>query len=61
MADSLACIAGARLKLLPLTPAPKPLSIGIVSPKNGRTIAAESFLKCAKEVVSGTFSKLAGN
>jgi DNA-binding transcriptional LysR family regulator len=53
MADSLACIAGARLKLLPLTPAPKPLSIGIVSLQNGRTTAAESFLKCAKEVVSG--------
>ena len=32
MPESLACTAGARLKLLPLTPAPKPLSIGIVSP-----------------------------
>ena len=53
MPDSLACIAGARLKLLPLTPAPKPLSIGIVSPNTGRTTAAESFLKCAKEVLSG--------
>ncbi|MBI3417108.1 MAG: LysR family transcriptional regulator [Verrucomicrobia bacterium] len=53
MPDSLACIAGARLKLLPLTPAPKSLSIGIVSPQTGRTTAAESFLKCAKEVLSG--------
>jgi DNA-binding transcriptional LysR family regulator len=53
MPDSLACIAGARLKLLPLTPAPKPLSIGIVSPQSGRTTASESFLKCAKEVLSG--------
>lgn len=53
MPDSLACVAGARLKLLPLTPAPKPLSIGIVSPKTGRTTAAESFLKSAKEVASG--------
>ncbi|MBI2947682.1 MAG: LysR family transcriptional regulator [Verrucomicrobia bacterium] len=53
MPDSLACIAGARVKLLPLTPAPKPLSIGIVSPQTGRTTAAESFLKCAKEVLSG--------
>ena len=53
MPESLACIAGARLKLLPLTPAPKPLSIGIVSLQTGRTTAAESFLKCAKEVLSG--------
>jgi DNA-binding transcriptional LysR family regulator len=53
MPESLACIAGARLKLLPLTPAPKPLSIGIVSPQTGRSIAAECFLKCAKEAVSG--------
>jgi LysR family transcriptional regulator, benzoate and cis,cis-muconate-responsive activator of ben and cat genes len=53
MPDSLACIAGARLKLLPLTPAPKPLSIGIVSPQTGRTTAAQSFLKCAKEVLAG--------
>jgi len=45
MPDSLACIAGARLKLLPLTPAPKPLSIGIVSPQTGRTAAVDSFLK----------------
>ncbi len=52
MAESLACVAGARLKLLPLTPAPKPLSIGIVSPRTGRTTAAEIFLKCAKEVIS---------
>lgn len=52
MPDSLACIAGARLKLLSLTPAPKPLSIGIVSPQAGRTTAAESFLKCAREVVA---------
>jgi len=53
MPDSLASIAGARLKLLPLTPAPKPLSIVIVSPQTGRTTAAESFLKCAKEVIVG--------
>ncbi len=53
MPESLAGIAGARLKLLPLTPAPKPLSIGIVSLQSRRTAAAESFLKCAKEVLSG--------
>ncbi|MBI5387599.1 MAG: LysR family transcriptional regulator [Verrucomicrobia bacterium] len=53
MPDSLACIAGARLRLLPLTPAPKPLSIGIVSPQTGQTAAAERFVQCAKEAVSG--------
>ncbi len=52
MPESLGCIAGTRLKLLHLTPAPKPLSIGIVSPQTGRTTAAEIFLKCANEVVS---------
>lgn len=52
MPKSLAFIAGARLKLLPLTPAPKPLSIGIVSPASGRNAAAESFLKHAKEALT---------
>lgn len=51
VAESLACIAGAQLKLLPLTPAPKPLSIGIVSPQTGRTPAVECFFKCAKDTV----------
>lgn len=51
MPESLACVAGDRLKLLPLTPTPKPLSIGIVSPQTRRTFATESFLKCAKEVI----------
>jgi len=50
VSDSLACIAGERVKLLSLRPAPAPLSIGIVSPKTGRTAAAEEFMKCARAV-----------
>jgi len=53
VSDSLACIAGERVKLLSLRPAPAPLSIGIVSPKTGRTAAAEEFMKCAPAVALG--------
>ncbi len=51
--ESLVCVAGARLKLLPLSPPPQPLVIGMASPKAGRTPAAERFLRCAQEAVSG--------
>ena len=47
--QSLTCTAGPRLKLIPLSPAPDPLVIGAAWAKNGLTIAAERFLKCAKE------------
>jgi DNA-binding transcriptional LysR family regulator len=53
MPESLACIAGVRLKLLPLTAAPAPLVIGIVAPKGGFATPAEQFSQCAREVVSG--------
>ena len=53
MPESLACLVGARLKLLPLTPEPDPLVIGVSSPKTGLTTAAEKFSQCAKEAVSG--------
>lgn len=53
VSDSLACIAGERVKLLSLRPAPAPLSIGIVSPKTGQTAAAEEFMKCARAVALG--------
>ena len=48
MPESLACIAGVRLKLLPLTPEPEPLAVGIVSLKVGLSAAGESFLACAR-------------
>ncbi|HEX4265798.1 MAG TPA: LysR substrate-binding domain-containing protein [Verrucomicrobiae bacterium] len=47
---SIACIAGPRLKLVCVSPAPPPLVIGAAWPKEGLTPAAERFLKCAKEV-----------
>jgi LysR family transcriptional regulator, benzoate and cis,cis-muconate-responsive activator of ben and cat genes len=49
---SIACIAGPRVKLKPLLPAPDPLVIGIVTPKAGTTPAMESFLQCARGAVS---------
>ncbi len=51
VAESLACIAGAQLKILPITPAPKPLSIGIVSPQTKQTPAVKCFLKYARDVI----------
>jgi DNA-binding transcriptional LysR family regulator len=47
--ESLTCTAGPRLKLIPLSPAPEPLTIGLAWTKQGLTSAAERFLKCAKE------------
>lgn len=53
MPESLACIAGPRLKLLPLTPAPAPVQVGIVSPKSGLTAAAATFSHGARGSVPG--------
>src|SRR5260370_11683303 len=44
---------GHRVKLLPITPEPKPLIIGIASLKRRLSPAAEKFWQCAKEVASG--------
>ncbi len=52
MPESLAVIAGTRLKLLPLTPPPKPLSIGLALLRTERSPVVEAFLKCAKEAPS---------
>ena len=49
--ESLACVAGPRLKLLPLSPAPPPLIVGAVWLKGGLTTTAEQFLKRAMETV----------
>jgi DNA-binding transcriptional LysR family regulator len=48
--ESLSCVAGPRLKLVRLSPAPGPFIIVAVWPKVGLTPAAEQFLKCAKAV-----------
>lgn len=50
VAQSIGCIAGPRLKLVRVSPAPPPLVIGAAWPKEGLTPAAERFLKCAREV-----------
>jgi DNA-binding transcriptional LysR family regulator len=47
--QSITCVAGVRLKLLPLTPAPESLSVGATWMKSGLTPIAKRFLECAKE------------
>jgi DNA-binding transcriptional LysR family regulator len=48
VSESVACLAGPRLKLIPISPAPGPLVIGAAWSKGGLAPAAERFLKCAK-------------
>jgi LysR family transcriptional regulator, benzoate and cis,cis-muconate-responsive activator of ben and cat genes len=47
--ESLACIAGPRLKLLRISPAPKPLVVAAVWPESGLSPAGQRFLACAKK------------
>jgi len=49
---SLTCTAGARLKLVPISPSPEPLIVGAVWSKDGLTPQAERFLRCAQEAAS---------
>jgi DNA-binding transcriptional LysR family regulator len=49
MPESLACLAGARLKLMPLSPEPEPLPIGAAWVKDGLVPASERFLNYAKQ------------
>jgi len=48
--ESLACVTGARLKFLRISPEPKPLILGAAWVKEGLTPAAQRFLECAKHV-----------
>src|SRR5439155_26963628 len=50
--DVLGHILGNRLKLLHITPEPKPVAVGIVAPKGRLSSAAEKFWQCAKEAAS---------
>ncbi len=50
---SLACTAGARLKLIRLAPEPKPFIIGAVRTTNGLTAGLERFLQCARSAGEG--------
>jgi len=43
---------GTRVKLLHLTPEPKPISVGIAGTKGRLSSAAEKFWQCAKEAAS---------
>jgi DNA-binding transcriptional LysR family regulator len=45
---------GDRVKLLPLTPEPKRVPVGIISRKGRPNPAAEKFCECAKEALSLT-------
>lgn len=49
VSESVACLAGSRLKLIPISPAPEPLVIGAAWSQGGLAPAAERFLKCAQE------------
>ena len=49
---SFACTVGPRLKLIPLSPTPEPLVIGAVWLKERLTVAADQFLKSAREIAS---------
>lgn len=46
---SISCFSSGRLKLLPLTPKPKPIVVGAAWPERGLTSDAERFLNLAKE------------
>ena len=50
--ESLSCLAGVRLRLTPLSPAPAPLTIGAAWAKDGLAAAAERFLHCARKAAA---------
>ncbi len=50
--ESIACVAGPRLKLVQLSPAPEPLVIAAAWPESGLSLAAERFLHCALQAAS---------
>jgi len=52
LSESVACMAGPRLKLIPITPALKPAVIGAATTKAELVPAAEQFLKCAKALAN---------
>jgi DNA-binding transcriptional LysR family regulator len=52
LSDSVACMAGPRLKLIPISPALKPAIIGAAILKEQPGPAAAQFLKCAQSVAT---------
>jgi DNA-binding transcriptional LysR family regulator len=51
VSETIACISGPRLKLIPITPAPEPIVIVAAWQENGLSPEAEKFLQCARETV----------
>lgn len=49
---SVSCMAGLRLKLLPLKPVLRPLKIGAIRLASGAAPAAEQFVQCAQKVAA---------
>ena len=52
VSQSLACLAGPRLKLRPLQPAPQPMSVGAVYLSEGASAATHRFVASAKRAAS---------
>jgi DNA-binding transcriptional LysR family regulator len=46
---ALACSAGPRLKLIPISPAPEPVVLGVAWPDKAISAVAQTFLECARE------------
>lgn len=49
--ESMGCVAGTRLKLVQLSPAPPPLIVAAVWPESGLSETAAEFLECARKAV----------
>lgn len=54
---SIACVAGPRLKLIQLSPAPEPLVVAAAWPDSGLTAVAEQFLDCARKAGKGSYEE----
>lgn len=52
--QTLGCISGERIRLLPIEPEPPPLSVGAVWPKEGLIAPANRFLQLAIELTAET-------
>ena len=55
--EALGYTFGNRVRLVRLTPEPKPISFGIAARKGPLSPAAEKFWQCAKEAAQGSLSK----
>lgn len=47
--ETLTCTAGLRLKLIPISPQPAPLMVGLIFARSKLNAVGEQFLKCARE------------